>query len=192
MKNKNKKTVVEIKPPSDMLADKDKFGIFVAGSIEQGKAIEWQKHFYDEICKMRPVPNVIIYNPRRDNWDNTWDQSSENKILQEQIEWELEHLEKAHLVVMFLQPGTMSPISLLELGLYARDVYAMKKQMIVLCPEGFHRKANVDVTCMYYDIPMAKDMKDLIKKTKTLIRTYDKDAKAKMEIILKKISKKSK
>jgi hypothetical protein len=161
---KRKNTVVELKPPAEMMDDKDKFSIFVAGSIEQGKAIEWQKHFYEEICKMRPTPNVIIYNPRRDNWDSKWDQSSKNPALVEQIEWELEHLEKADLIVMFLQPGTRSAISLLELGLYARDVFVLKKQMLVLCPEGFDRKANIDVTCQFYDILTAKDMPDFIKK----------------------------
>ena len=36
--------------------------------------------------------------------------------------------------------------------------------------EGFHRKTNIDTVCMYYDIEIAKNMKDLIKKTKKIIK----------------------
>lgn len=164
--------IFEIKPPANILPSKERFDIFVAGSIEQGKAEEWQKEFFSEIRKMRPAPNVALFNPRREDWNADWDQSADNKNLVEQIEWELEHLEKANLIVMYLQPDTKSPISLLELGLFAKEVFAMKKQMIVLCPEGFYRKANVDVVCQYYDITTAKDMKDLIKKTKQKIKDF--------------------
>ena len=148
------------------MPSKERFDIFLAGSIEQGKAIDWQKAFVEEIEKMKPSPSVAFFNPRRDEWDPTWDQSSTNENLVEQIDWELEHLEKANLIIMYLQPGTISPVSLLELGLFS------KRPMIVLCPEGYHRKANVNVVCTRYKITMAKDMKDLIKKTKESIRNY--------------------
>lgn len=164
--------MIHIKPPTELLKDPTRYDIFLAGSIEQGKAEEWQKAFYEEIYKMRPKPNVAMFNPRRDDWDPNWDAIKDKKKLEEQIEWELEHLEKANLIVMYLQPGTISPVSLLELGLFAREVYVMKKQMIVLCPEGFHRKTNIDVVCQYYDITMAKDMNDLIKKTKACIKEF--------------------
>ena len=40
-----KTKVKEIKPPTNILPDKTQFKIFVAGSIEQGKAEKWQQHF---------------------------------------------------------------------------------------------------------------------------------------------------
>lgn len=167
-----KTKVKEIKPPTNILPDKTQFKIFVAGSIEQGKAEKWQQHFFDELSKMRPALDVVLFNPRRDDWNADWDQTSDNKNLIAQIEWELEHLEEADLIVMYLQAGTISPVSLLELGLFAKEVYKSEKQMIVLCPDGFHRKANVNTVCQYYDISTAKDMKELIKKSKERIRDH--------------------
>lgn len=164
-----------------LLKSKERFSIFTAGSIEQGKAIEWQEAFFNEINKMKPTPDVAIFNPRRDNWDPSWNTADHKPQLLEQIEWELEHLEEANLIVMYLQPGTVSPVSLIEFGLFARAVYVMKKQMIVLCPDGFHVKANVNAVCQYYDITMAKDMPDLIKKTKTRIREHFKPSDKKLK-----------
>lgn len=177
--------VTEIKPPAELLPDKKRFEIFLAGSIEQGKAEEWQHEFADAIRKMKPRPNVALFNPRRDNWDPSWSgisppgdsklftqQVLQQEQLVKQIEWEIEHLERAHLIVMYLQPGTISPVSMLELGIFVKEVFTMKKQMIVLCPEGFHRKTNIDVVCQYYDVTMAKDMTELIKKTKERIKDH--------------------
>ncbi len=186
--------MIEIKPPALLLKEKGSYSIFLAGSISTGKtdkpdgqAEEWQKKITDAIKSMpkAAISNVHIYNPRRDEWDPSWEMSIDDKEFADQVEWELEHLEAANLIVMYLQPGTLSPISLMELGLYAKDVYAIRKDMIVLCPEGFHRKGNVDVMCMYFDITIAKDMDDLIKKIKARINTQHKD-KDKPKIDLKK------
>lgn len=167
---KTRPNILELKPLGHSGKFKDRFDIFVAGSIENGKAEEWQKHFKSELEKMRPKHAVGLFNPRRDDWDPTW--GDNNPELIKQIEWELDHLEQADLIVMYLQPGTISPISLLELGLFAKEVYKCEKQMIVLCPDGFHRKTNVEVVCQYYDISMAKTMEDLIKKTKVRIKDH--------------------
>lgn len=179
---KTKSNITELKPPAMLIPSKDRFDIFLAGSIENGKAEQWQSAFRDALKKMKPKLEVGLFNPRRDNWDASWTNTpnnfknkrlkEHNPQLIEQIEWELEHLEKAQLIVMYLQPGTISPISLLELGLFAKEVYRSEKQMIVLCPDGFHRQANVDVVCQYYDISIAKNMEELIKKTKIRIKDH--------------------
>src|SRR3546814_14893140 len=56
-------------------------------------------------------------------------------------------LESADIIVMLLAPGSQSPISLLEKGLHARG-----GKLILLCPEGFWRKGNVDITAERYGI----------------------------------------
>lgn len=171
MKSKDKK-IIELKPSKlEYKKNKKRFDIFVAGSIENGKAEDWQTKFKESIMKMRPQHEVTLFNPRRENWDPTWNQKDNPELVQ-QIEWELDHLELADLIVMYIQPGTISPISLLELGLFAKEVYRIEKQMIVLCPDGYFRQANVDVVCQYYDISIAKDMDDLIKKTKIRIKDH--------------------
>jgi hypothetical protein len=43
---------------------------------------------------------------------------------------ELSAMEMAHIIIMYFDPNTKSPISLLELGLNARE-----QKLVVLCPE---------------------------------------------------------
>ncbi len=57
-----------------------------------------------------------------------------------QVEWELCALEHCDLIVMLLCHGTLSPISLLELGLFAAS-----RRLVVCCEDGFWRKGNVEV-----------------------------------------------
>lgn len=57
---------------------------------------------------------------------------------------------------MYFSPNTKSPISLLELGLFARS-----GKVRVVCPEGFWRKGNVDIVCQYYNIPLYENFETL-------------------------------
>ena len=59
---------------------------------------------------------------------------------------------------MYIDPQTKSPISLLELGLFAHS-----KKLLVVCPDGFWRKGNVEVVCSQYDIPLFDSIEDLKK-----------------------------
>ncbi len=184
---KDKPSIIEIKPPAQLGKSKERFDIFLAGSIENGKAEKWQDAFVEEFKKIKNLKRTVgIFNPRRDDWDPTWKEGS--KELEEQIEWEVERLEQSDLIVMYLQPGTISPVSLYELGLFCKDVYALRKRMIVLCPSGFHRKTNVDVYCSYFDITVAKDMKDLYKKAKKELEDYDPNMDDKMAKLGKQLS----
>ena len=134
---------IEIQAPNTLKLKHDYLSIFLAGSIEMGKAVEWQKKIVDSV----PNKPYIFFNPRRDDWDSTWAQEKSDKNFKQQVEWELEALETADFIVMYFDPKTQSPISLLELGLHARD-----GKLIVICPEGFWKKGNVDVTSDYYKI----------------------------------------
>lgn len=68
------------------------------------------------------------------------------------------HHELAHKVLMYLQPGTMSPISLMELGLVAGN----GRQTVVVCPDGFWRKGNVDVICARNGCPVFQTLDEAI------------------------------
>lgn len=145
---------IVVTPPSQFLGTPSGYkSIFLAGSIEMGKAEDWQKQVIDAVKDF----NKLLFNPRRDNWDASWEQTMSNPKFVEQVNWELEYLEKADLIVMNLIPGTISPISLLEFGLYARS-----GKMVIYCPEGFHRKGNVDVVCDRYQIPQVEKFEELI------------------------------
>ncbi len=130
--------------------------VFLAGSIEMGKAENWQTKLVSGLSQDDDKP-FIVYNPRRDDWDSSWEQKITNDQFREQVEWELTALDDADIIVMYFDPNTMSPISLLELGIHKN-----KESMIVLCPEGFWRKGNVDIVCKKYGIQQANSLENLI------------------------------
>ena len=146
---KNKFTVTKAPKP---LPEDNRPGVFLAGSIELGKAEDWQK----QIEKLMKNENVAIYNPRRDDWDSSWKQTMDDKKFSEQVNWELNALENAAVIILYLDPVTKSPISLLELGLHAQS-----GKLLVCCPEGFYRKGNVDITCAKYNVPMYNTIEDI-------------------------------
>lgn len=128
--------------------------VFLAGSIEMGRAEPWQARVEEALADR---PNLIVLNPRRDDWDESWIQSVENPEFRGQVEWELAGMERADLVVMYLAPDTRAPVSLLELGLCART-----GKLIVCCPEGYWRKGNVDVVCRRYGVAQVEHLEGLI------------------------------
>lgn len=120
--------------------------IFLAGSIEMGNAEEWQNYIIE---KLSQKDNLIIYNPRRNDWDSSWEQKETNLEFNHQVNWELNKLMVSNIIFMYFSPNTKSPISLLELGLFAST-----GKMIVVCPDGFWRKGNVQIVCNRYNIPI--------------------------------------
>jgi hypothetical protein len=139
-------------PENFALRDRQRKSVFLAGSIEMGKAEDWQT----EVGDMFHKNGWDILNPRRNDWDSSWEQKFENAQFYQQVNWELHALEHADLIIMYFAPDTKSPISLLELGLFARS-----KKIMVVCPDGFWRKGNVDVVCNYYNIPLYNNLTTL-------------------------------
>jgi hypothetical protein len=140
--------------------DKSYKSIFLAGSIEMGKAIDWQKEC--EIA-LSEQGDYHTFNPRRLNWDSTWSQSIDNPKFVEQVEWELNSLDEADIIIMFIDGKTLSPITLLELGLYAKS-----RKLHVICEEDFWRKGNVDIVCKRYNIKQYNCLEDVISYLKKL------------------------
>jgi len=147
------KKAIEVQAPNEVVLDTEYVNVFLAGSIEMGVAEHWQKRVIDALSD-KPIR---FLNPRRDDWDSSWSQDIHNDEFVEQVVWELTSLEQSHLVIMYFDPNTKSPISLLELGLHAKE-----QKLIVLCPEGFWRKGNVDVVCEYYGINQVDTFDELI------------------------------
>jgi len=130
--------------------------IFLAGSIDQGEAEEWQKEAISLFGqKKKKTQKFVLLNPRRSEWDNTWKQDITNPSFSQQVKWELEALEKCHLGLLYFDPSSSSPISLLEFGLF-RD------KLVVVCPEGFWRKGNVDIVCDRYSIPQCETLEEAV------------------------------
>ena len=142
-----------LKPPSPIRIPDDCFSIFLAGSIELGVAVDWQTEFGNALDS----PKCVVLNPRRDEWDASWEQSIETPQFRGQVEWELEAQERADLIVMNFISETKSPITLLELGLFAKT-----GKLVVHCPDGFWRKGNVDIVCARYNVPQVHTSQALI------------------------------
>lgn len=155
--------MIEIKAPNDYSAYAGKPAIFLAGSIEMGAAVDWQA----EIVKALSDTDVLILNPRREGWDFSWKQSISNDRFREQVEWELDALDEAGLMLLYFAPKTKSPISLLEYGLYAGR---RPDQIVVCCPEGFWRKGNVDIVSKRLGVKNVDDLQGLIDAAKEYAR----------------------
>ena len=152
-----------IKPESTNQTTEHLVSIFLAGSIEMGKAEDWQVRLEKELADFK----VTVFNPRRDDWDSSWEQKESNDQFNYQVNWELNRLTESSIVFLYLSPGTQSPISLLELG-----AFAGRSNMIVWCPTGFWRKGNVDIFCTRAGIPVYENLEDSIGALKTKIREY--------------------
>jgi hypothetical protein len=124
--------------------------IFLAGSIEMGSAETWQDKIID---RFKDYDDIIFLNPRRDDWDSSWEQTVKNPHFFEQVNWETEALHSSDLVVFYFDPNTKSPITLLELGMMAEF---KSQDVICCCPDGFWRQGNVEYICDKFGIPMTR------------------------------------
>ncbi|MBS1636688.1 MAG: nucleoside 2-deoxyribosyltransferase domain-containing protein [Bacteroidetes bacterium] len=149
-----------IKPPYSLKDSDNHYTIFLAGSIEMGNAEDWQSQV---TSAFQETENICFLNPRRTDWDSSWKQDIGNPGFLEQVTWELHGLEKADLILFYFSPETKSPVSLLELGLFARS-----KKTVVCCPHGFWRKGNIDIVCRRFDIPQLETITELINHIKTI------------------------
>lgn len=153
----------EIKAPDSAAGYGGVSFVFLAGSIEMGAAVDWQR----EMADLLSAEDCNVMNPRRDDWDASWTQEVSNNQFLEQVSWELHWLERSDLVVMYFAPGTQSPITLLELGLFAQS-----GKLIVCCPEGFWRKGNVDIVCARYGVRTAETLDELKTVAYNYVRTH--------------------
>jgi hypothetical protein len=150
-----------IKPPQKIHPeDLEQITIFLGGSIEMGLAEKWQDRLTDDLKD----EGVTILNPRRDDWDSTWEQTPDNPKFAEQVNWELDAQELSDIIVYYFADGTKSPITLLELGLFHK-----KNCVGVYCTPKFWRWGNISLVCSRYSIPLYDDYEDLLKDIKTLI-----------------------
>jgi len=158
--SKKEKSMKEIKAPNKYKTDEGPL-IFLCGSIEMGAAENWQEKFAKGVQDL----DCTVLNPRRDDWDSSWVQKKENKQFNEQVTWELEAQERADLIVVYFDAKTKSPITLLELGLFAQT-----GKLIVYCPDGFWRKGNVDIVCDRYNVKQVSSLEEMINHSREFLK----------------------
>jgi hypothetical protein len=124
--------------------------IIFYGAIQREPA--WQTHL---AASLSDLP-IDILDPRRDDWDSTWVEDISFPKFKEQVEWEMDYAQVADVVVFYFAPEALTPIALLELGMYAGTDKA-----VVCCPQGFYKRGNVQIVCERYGIDMVEDLERL-------------------------------
>ncbi len=110
--------------------------IFLAGSINMGEAPDWQADVIKYAKDLWTNTDVTIYNPRRT-------EAFTPEMEEEQVAWEACMLQNSDFILMHLAAGGgLSPISLLELGLYMRS-----EKLYLSMDEDYPRKY---VTSIHY------------------------------------------
>jgi hypothetical protein len=120
-----------------------------------------------------------VLNPRRADFDVTQEQSINNEYFSDQVNWELDEIEQAHIAFMNFDPATKSPITLAELGYliglqHSHISSDVKQEIIVCCPDGFWRKGNVEIMVDRADGMYGRDSR-FVTATRTvhLFHTYE-------------------
>jgi hypothetical protein len=128
--------------------------IFLAGSIDQGQAVDWQTSITKKLSNLP----VTILNPRRPDWDSSWKEDISFEPFREQVDWEQDMLEAADVIALYFAKDSVAPISLLELGLFART-----GKMVVACPLGYWKRGNVQIVCQRLKVELVDSIDDLVK-----------------------------
>jgi Nucleoside 2-deoxyribosyltransferase like len=150
----------EIKAPGKYDASA-KYTIFLAGAIDQGEAVDWQR----KVARALDQFDINILNPRRDDWDSSWEQTADDPQFRQQVEWELDAQEAADMVVFVFTKDSKAPITFLEFGLFAP-----KKDAVVCAEEGFYRQGNLDIVAERHKVPMYHDLDEMIGDLQALFR----------------------
>lgn len=114
--------------------------IFLAGAIDQGRAVDWQSDVAANLSDL----NVTVLNPRRDQWDPTWDQSPNNLEFANQVAWEFSGLEMSDYQFFAFPRTAKAPITFYEFGRFGKV-----SSTVVWLEPGFYRSGNVELYCQY-------------------------------------------
>lgn len=129
--------------------------VFLAGTIDMGNSEDWQSKVIEQL---RSSWFKYIFNPRRQDWDPSWKQEMENQEFNEQVTWELDHLEMATHAFFNFEANSKSPVTMLELGERLAKTEYSRQTILVVCPREFYRSGNIDIMCARYAIPVYRSL----------------------------------
>lgn len=127
--------------------------VFLSGTTTKVDVADWRETLSASLASYP----VTIFNPFRADWDGTWREDVSFAPYREQVEWELSKLDEADIVVVYFHPATQAPVSLLEFGLCAR----VPGKAVVLCPEGYWKRGNVQIVCERLGVEMVDSVDGL-------------------------------
>ena len=153
-RNAGGSSVVTVHPHEEAIETANFSGrttVFLAGTIDMGSGEDWQARA-DSLFAALPDGDFLLFNPRQEHWD-----AERPGEMDYQVNWELEYLEQADIIIMNILGSSKSPITLLEMGLHARS-----GKLYVACEPSFYRYDNVRITCAYYGIPLYDSLEGLL------------------------------
>jgi len=104
-----------VQPPASLATLSLDRAVFLAGSIDLGKSVDWQAEL---ALALADCPGILL-NPRRAQWDSSWLAQAAFAPFREQVQWELAAMEAAGMIAFYFAPQSQAPVTLLELGLAA-------------------------------------------------------------------------
>lgn len=146
-----------IKAPSPEAARHAR-SVFLAGTTSGPD--DWR----NSVCERLSDLAVTVYNPLRPDWDSSWREEISCEPYRKQVEWELEKQELADVIAFYFGADTDAPISLLELGLCAKQ-----RKAIVCVQEGYKKKGNVQIVCQRYGAKLVDRVENLCVELETLL-----------------------
>lgn len=133
---------------------KDWYKVFLAGGITN--CPPWQPELI-KLLEQYNATNLVLFNPRRDNFDIT-----NNSISAEQIDWEHLMLKKADLVSFWFSQGpSVQPITLYEYGKYSTK---NKHNVVVGCHPDYLRSFDLEYQSSLEGIEVCNDLNILASK----------------------------
>jgi hypothetical protein len=169
-----------LKPDTvDQHSPEGNINVFLAGTIDNGKASLWA---HDVAQALKDIENVTIFNPRREEWFPDLEARMRNPIFNHQVNWELDSLDplgKCNIPFFYFEGGSISPITLQELGFVIGSIRGLLSDRdpeilppVVCCPDDFWRKGNVEIMCSRHDIPIYDDLQSAIRALRRQINLF--------------------
>ena len=93
-----------------------------------------------------------LIDPTNPGHDNLSD-----KAMREHIKWEFLGLKQADYIILNFLSDALSPISLVELGMYV-----MTNKLIVVCPKDFYKWRYIDTLCKEYNTPIFTQLEQVL------------------------------
>jgi len=109
-----------------------KESIFLAGGITN--CPNWQK----ELIKLLEDTELVIYNPRRENFP-----IHDSNASFEQIKWEHKYFRKVDMISFWFSRGSLNPIVLFELGRWSH--FLLDKVIFVGVDLEYERRRDVEI-----------------------------------------------
>lgn len=133
--------------PEPFSSDDDMLSVYLAGAIDMGAAVDWQAYV---IKRLSDTP-IRILNPRRDT-------PFTPDMLDEQIRWELDAMDRADWILMWFPKDSKAPVALFESGLFWAD----ETKFIVGAEQGFYRRRNLELTANHIMRPLYASIEELL------------------------------